>query len=196
MPAGVALTISLAVLLAPTLFAATPDSLAPHHTRTARNEQPSDPTRRTVPRLVLQGVLSRPPQLAAAVNPLAGVALWREGAEELLEQVFGFVGVVGGEVADEHVEGDATTVGPGVHGEVGFCEQEHAGDAAGALVVGRETVKFLADQGQSGFTGELPAAGGQHLGVFEQCRSAVAIVEIGGEVQALHLVSPGAWGGR
>lgn len=134
--------------------------------------------------------------LAAAIYPLARVTLGGEGAEELLEQVFGFCRVIFGEVADENVEGDAAAVWPGVDGEVGFGEQEHAGDAARALVVRGEAVELLADDGEFGVAGELPAIAGQHLGVFEQGGLALAAIEIGGEVQALHRVRRGAWGGR
>ena len=69
-------------------------------------------------------------------------ALGFERQFERSEQLFGFRGVVGREIANVYIDGDKAVLGPCMNREVRFGEQHRPGDA-----LRLELVKRVADDG-------------------------------------------------
>ncbi len=123
----------------------------------------------------------------AAHQMLAHHAARRVGGDHALHQRAGLARVVGGEVADVDIDGDAAGLGPGVYGQVRFGQQHGAGDAAGLPLVVRELDPAVLHQGQAGLRGLCAAQGGDGIGVEHMALVALALVEIGGQVQSVHV---------
>ena len=94
------------------------------------------------------------------------------------------------EIADVHVQRHRALLGPGVDAQMRFGQQHRGGDATGAqlALVQRcgKAVEQLGHGLQTRFGHGLQQVLAQGLSVGQPLRRAVAAVEIGGQVQALH----------
>ena len=70
--------------------------------------------------------------------------------------------------------------------QVRLGQQHRAGDATGLAVVGRKGHPFVIHQGQATGVNLGAAQGGQGVGAQHVSRVASALVQISGQVQALH----------
>jgi hypothetical protein len=74
-----------------------------------------------------------------------------------------------------------------VDGQVRFGQQHGAGDAPGLALVVRELDPSVLHQGQAGPFGLCAAQGGDGVGIEHVAPVALALVEIGGQVQSVHV---------
>ena len=108
------------------------------------------------------------------------------GGNHALHQRARLARVVRGKVAHVHVDGDVARLRPGVDGQVRLGQQHRTGDATGLAVVGRKGDPFVIHQGQTTGVNLGAAQGGQGVGAQHVSRVASALVQISGQVQALH----------
>lgn len=92
--------------------------------------------------------------------------------------------VVAVHVADEHVQRDEAFFRPGMDGNVGFGQDDHAGDAAGSA----ELVEALPHRRQAAGIHQIEAEGAQRLDFPQQTVRPAAAVKIAHQVQAVNAV--------
>lgn len=112
--------------------------------------------------------------------------LWHERSDRFGEEGLGAVAVIGTEVADIDVQGDASDFRPSVYCEMGLGEDDGAGDAGRSRLGVAELMEKAADDGQPMSPAGVDAKRLKAGGIEKEGRWAAAVVEIGDEVQALH----------
>lgn len=95
--------------------------------------------------------------------------------------------VIAAEIADINIECDAGDLWPGVNGEVGFGEDDGAGDTSRLTAGVVEGMEQPADDGQAVALAGVDAERFECRSVEQEARSAATVVEVSDQVQAVHM---------
>ena len=110
----------------------------------------------------------------------------RKVRDQQIHQGMRFVRMISSKITHIHIDRNRLCLRPGVDAQVRLCQEHRGRHTARAMAVGRKGVGQVVNRLQAADLYRLHAVGYQLRSIDEPVAFALAIVEIGGEVQTVH----------